>query len=96
MTATSGDTQSDREGDSARVHEAVAAVAKQDDRQHARGAELVFQIATERDEKASIATGPTTSRSASGVRSFPTLARWTAIVDRLTFHTHIIETGTEC
>jgi len=60
----------------------------------ARGAELLFQIVTEREEKASIATGSNLPFSEWGsIIKDPRLVA--AIVDRLTFHAHIIETGTE-
>jgi DNA replication protein DnaC len=60
----------------------------------ARGAELLFQIVTEREEKASIATGSNLPFSEWGsIIHDPRLVA--AIVDRLTFHAHIIETGTE-
>ena len=59
-----------------------------------RGAELLFQIVTEREEKASIATGSNLPFSEWGsIIADPRLVA--AIVDRLTFHAHIIETGTE-
>lgn len=60
----------------------------------ARGAELLFQIVTEREEKASVATASNLPFSEWGqVISDPRLVA--AVVDRLTFHAHIIETGTE-
>jgi DNA replication protein DnaC len=60
----------------------------------ARGAELLFQIVTEREEKASIATASNLPFSEWGnVIADPRLVA--AIVDRLTFHAHIIETGTD-
>ena len=59
-----------------------------------RGAELLFQILTEREEKASIATASNLPFSEWGqVVTDPRLVA--AIVDRLTFRAHIIETGTE-
>jgi len=59
-----------------------------------RGAELLFQIITEREEKGSIATASNLPFSEWGtVISDPRLVA--AIVDRLTFHAHIIETGTD-
>ena len=58
-----------------------------------RGAELLFQVLTEREERSSVA-----------IASNKTFSGWTkifidprlcaAIVDRLTFGGHIIETGT--
>jgi DNA replication protein DnaC len=60
----------------------------------ARGAELMFQILTEREEKASVATASNLPFSEWGqVIGDPRLVA--AIVDRLTFNAHIIETGTE-
>ncbi len=60
----------------------------------AKGAELLFQILTEREEKSSVATASNLPFSEWGqVVGDPRLVA--AIVDRLTFHAHIIETGTE-
>ncbi len=59
-----------------------------------RGAELLFQIVTEREEKASIATGSNLPFSEWG-SIIPDPRLVAAIMDRLTFHAHIIETGTE-
>jgi DNA replication protein DnaC len=59
-----------------------------------RGAELLFQIVTEREEKASIATGSNLPFSEWG-SIIPDPRLVAAIVDRLTFHAHVIETGTE-
>jgi len=60
----------------------------------AKGAELLFQILTEREEKASIATASNLPFSEWGqVIGDPRLVA--AIVDRLTFNAHIVETGTE-
>jgi DNA replication protein DnaC len=60
----------------------------------ARGAELLFQIVTEREEKASIITASNLPFSEWGsVIPDPRLVA--AIVDRLTFHAHIIETGND-
>lgn len=59
-----------------------------------RGAELLFQILTEREEKSSVAVASNLPFSEWGqVVSDPRLVA--AIVDRLTFRAHIIETGTE-
>jgi len=59
-----------------------------------RGAELLFQIITEREERASIATASNLPFSEWGqIITDPRLVA--AIVDRLTFNAHIIETGTE-
>ena len=58
-----------------------------------RGAELLFQIITEREERASIATASNASFSQWGTTfTDPRLAA--AVVDRLTFNAHIINTGT--
>ena len=59
-----------------------------------RGAELLFQIVTEREEKASIATASNLPFSEWG-QIIPDPRLVAAIVDRLTFNAHIIETGTE-
>src|SRR5438105_798821 len=59
-----------------------------------RGAELLFQVITEREEKASIATASNLPFSEWG-QIIPDPRLVAAIVDRLTFNAHIIETGTE-
>jgi DNA replication protein DnaC len=54
----------------------------------------LFQVITEREEKASIACASNASFSEWGATfTDPRLAA--AVVDRLTFKAHIIETGTE-
>lgn len=59
-----------------------------------RGAELLFQVLTEREEKASVAIA--TNESFSGwTRTFTDPRLCAAIVDRLTFKGTIIETGTD-
>lgn len=59
-----------------------------------RGAELLFQILTEREEKSSIALASNLPFSEWGqIISDPRLVA--AIVDRVTFNAHIIETGTD-
>ena len=59
-----------------------------------RGAELLFQIITEREERASIAVGSNLPFSEWGtVVADPRLVA--AIVDRVTFNAHILETGTQ-
>ena len=59
-----------------------------------RGAELLFQIITERDERASIAVGTNLPFSEWGtVVADPRLVA--AIVDRITFNAHILQTGTQ-
>jgi DNA replication protein DnaC len=59
-----------------------------------RGAELLFQIVAEREEKASIATGSNLPFSEWG-SIIPDPHLVASIVDRLTLRAHIIETGTE-
>ena len=59
-----------------------------------RGAELLFQVITERDEKASIAVATNHPFSEWG-RTFADPRLAAAVVDRLTFNAHIIETGTD-
>jgi DNA replication protein DnaC len=59
-----------------------------------RGAELLFQIITEREERASVAAASNLPFSEWG-SIFPDPRLVAAIVDRLTFNAHIIETGTE-
>lgn len=60
----------------------------------ARGGELLFQILTEREEKSSVAVASNLPFSEWGqVVTDPRLVA--AIVDRLTFRAHILETGTE-
>jgi DNA replication protein DnaC len=59
-----------------------------------RGAELLFQVITEREEKASVACASNASFSDWGATfTDPRLAA--AVVDRLTFRALIIETGTD-
>jgi DNA replication protein DnaC len=59
-----------------------------------RGAELLFQVLTEREERASVATASNLSFSEWG--QVITDARLVAaVIDRLTFNAHILETGTE-
>jgi DNA replication protein DnaC len=59
-----------------------------------RGAELLFQIITAREERASIACASNAPFSEWGATfTDPRLAA--AVVDRLTFRAHIIETGTD-
>ncbi len=59
-----------------------------------RGAELLFQVLTAREERASIAVASNANFSEWG--AFFTDARLAAaVVDRLTFRAHIIETGSE-
>lgn len=57
-----------------------------------RGAELLFQVITARDERASIAVASNASFSEWG-RFFTDARLVAAVVDRLTFKAHIIETG---
>ena len=59
-----------------------------------RGAELLFQVLTEREEKASVAIA--SNESFSGwTKTFTDPRLCAAIVDRLTFNATIIETGTQ-
>lgn len=59
-----------------------------------RGAELLFQIITAREERASIACASNAPFSEWGnTFTDPRLAA--AVVDRLTFNAHIINTGTQ-
>jgi DNA replication protein DnaC len=59
-----------------------------------RGAELLFQVRTEREEKNSVAIA--SNESFSGwTKAFTDPRLCTAIVDRLTFGGHILETGTD-
>jgi DNA replication protein DnaC len=60
----------------------------------AKGAELLFQVLTEREERASVAVATNATFSELGqVFTDPRLAG--AVVDRLTFRSLIVETGTE-
>jgi DNA replication protein DnaC len=59
-----------------------------------RGAELLFQVITARDERASIAVASNASFGEWG-RFFSDARLAAAVADRLTFKAHIIETGTE-
>ena len=58
------------------------------------GAELLFQILTEREEKSSIALASNLPFSEWG-QVIPDARLVAAIVDRVTFNAHIIETGTD-
>jgi DNA replication protein DnaC len=58
------------------------------------GAELLFQVITEREEKASIALATSLPFSEWGT-VFPDPRLVAAIVDRVTFNAHILETGTQ-
>ena len=59
-----------------------------------RGSELLLQILTEREEKSSIALASNLPFSEWG-QVIPDARLVAAIVDRVTFNAHIIETGTE-
>jgi DNA replication protein DnaC len=59
-----------------------------------RGAELLFQIITEREERPSIGIGTNLPFSEWG-SVFPDPRLVAAIVDQVTFNAHILETGTE-
>lgn len=58
-----------------------------------RGAELLFQVLTEREERAAVAVASNEPFSA-WTKTFTDPRLCAAIVDRLTFAGHIIETGT--
>ena len=60
----------------------------------ARGAELLFQVLTEREERASVAIASNAPFSEWG-RTFSDARLAAAVVDRLTFRAHILETGAE-
>jgi DNA replication protein DnaC len=57
-----------------------------------RGAELLFQVLTERDERASIAVASNAPFSEWG-QTFTDARLAAAVVDSLTFRAHILETG---
>ncbi|MGH8924536.1 MAG: IS21-like element helper ATPase IstB [Acidimicrobiia bacterium] len=59
-----------------------------------KGAELLFQVLTEREERASVALATNLPFSEWG-QAFTDPRLAAAVVDRLTFRAHIIETGTE-
>ncbi|MGH3322796.1 MAG: IS21-like element helper ATPase IstB, partial [Nocardioidaceae bacterium] len=59
-----------------------------------RGAELLFQVFTEREERASVAVASNAAFS-EWARTFTDPRLCAAIVDRITFEAHIIETGTD-
>ena len=59
-----------------------------------RGAELLFQVITEREERASIAVASNAPFS-EWSRTFTDPRLAAAVVDRLTFKAHIIETGSD-
>jgi len=59
-----------------------------------RGAELLFQVITEREERASIAVASNLPFSEWG-SVFPDGRLAAAVVDRLTYRAHVLETGTE-
>jgi DNA replication protein DnaC len=60
----------------------------------ARGSELLFQILTEREEKSAVALASNLPFSEWG-QVVPDPRLVAAIVDRVTFNAHIIETGTD-
>ena len=59
-----------------------------------RGAELLFQIITAREERASVAIATSLPFSEWGT-VFPDPRLVAAIIDRVTFNAHILETGTQ-
>lgn len=60
----------------------------------AHGAELLFQVLAERSERASV-TVTTNLPFSEWTSVFPDPRLCKAVVERLTFHSHIVETGTE-
>ena len=58
-----------------------------------RGAELLFEVLTDREEKSSVAVASNEAFSA-WTKTFTDPRLCAAIVDRLTYNGHIIETGT--
>ena len=60
----------------------------------AAGAKLLFQVFTEREERRAIAVASNAPFS-EWKRTFTDVRLCAAIVDRLTFNSHIIETGTD-
>lgn len=59
-----------------------------------RGAELLFQVITEREERASIAVASNLPFGEWG-SVFPDGRLAAAVVDRLTYRAHVLETGSE-
>lgn len=59
-----------------------------------RGGELLFQVITEREERASVAVATNAPFSEWG-QTFTDPRLAAAVVDRLTFNAHIIDTGTD-
>jgi DNA replication protein DnaC len=59
-----------------------------------RGAELLFQVITERDERASVAAASNLPVSEWG-SVFPDGRLAAVVVDRLTYRAHVLETGSE-
>jgi len=59
-----------------------------------RGSELLFQILTEREERSSVAVASNLPFSEWG-KVIPDARLAAAVIDRVTFNAHIIETGTE-
>jgi len=59
-----------------------------------KGAELLFQVLTEREERASVAVASNHPFSEWG-QTFTDPRLAAAVVDRLTFRAHIVETGTD-
>jgi DNA replication protein DnaC len=64
-----------------------------DEHQRGRGAELLFQVLTEREERSAIAIASNEPDGWTNTFTDPRLC--VAIVDRVTFNAHIIETGTQ-
>ena len=59
-----------------------------------RGAELLFQIITAREERAPPSPAPQTPPFSEWGNTFTDPRLAAAVVDRLTFNAHIIQTGT--
>jgi DNA replication protein DnaC len=59
-----------------------------------RRAELLFQVFTDREERASVAVASNSAFS-EWARTFTDPRLCAAIVDRITFEAHIVETGTQ-
>ena len=59
-----------------------------------RGAELLFQVLTEREERASVAVASNAPFSEWG-QTFPDPRLAAAVVDRLTYNAHLIQTGSD-
>jgi len=72
----------------------VAGCDELEEQRGRRGVELLFQVITAREERASIAIATNLPFSEWGT-VFPDPRLVAAIVDRVTFNAHILETGTQ-